>query len=274
MTALRESLGKSGWAVRLAAGLAAFILFAVPALVLVATSWTEQRFALFPPKGFTLEWFGEVLTSKKWLQPFGRSATVAAIGTALAVILGVAAAIGVSRLRSSRAARAWRTVMILPLAVPPIALGVGLYNMGRWLNLSDGRMALLILGQMISALPFVFVLVAGAITRLDPNLHKAAQTLGANSWLIIRKVELPLLGPTILAAAVFAFVVIFDEVVLAVFLLPPGVETLPVTMLRASQETMTPALTAASTVVSLLAVLLLGGSQMVGRGKKGGADAP
>lgn len=262
---LRQSLGRHGAIARVVVVVIATVLFILPALVLVATSWTEQRFALFPPEGFTLRWYDDVFTDPAWIRPFALSVLIGAVGTVLAVVLGVAAAFGVDRLTSETAARVWRTVMILPLAVPPISLGVGLHNLARWATLSDGRIVLLVMGQVITALPFVFVLVSGAMSRLDHSLRRAAWTLGASPSMVIRSVELPLLVPTIVAGAVFAFIVIFDEVVLAVFLLPPGMQTLPVAMLRESQESMTPALTAASTVISVLAVVLLAVTQLVSR---------
>jgi ABC-type spermidine/putrescine transport system permease subunit II len=235
----------------------ASLLLVVPFAILVSTSWTEGSFILFPPEGFSLQWYLEVLTDKKWMSSFGLSLWTAAISTIIATILGGAGAIGLTRVRSRTAQRWIRTIFIMPIALPPIAYAIGLYGVNMDLGFLRGTLVTMILGQALIALPFVFVLVSGGIARIDPALRPAARTLGAKWPLILWTIELPALLPQILSGALFAFVVIFDEVVLAVFLLPVGLQTLPLRMLNASQEAFSPELTAASTIVSLLAILTL-----------------
>ncbi len=115
----------------------------------------------------------------------------------------------------------------------------------------------------------MFVIVSGGVARIDPALRPAAWTLGARWPLVLWKIELPALLPYILSGALFAFIVVFDEVVLAVFLLPPGVQTLPLKMLSAASEAFSPELTAASTLVSVLAIVVLAIVPLViGRGTR------
>ncbi|MCW4385083.1 ABC transporter permease [Salinibacterium sp. SYSU T00001] len=235
--------------------LAGLMLF-VPFLVLVATSWTSGGLLLFPPQGFSLRWYETVLQDPRWMEPFALSLAVSAAATLLAVIFGTAGALAVLRL-SPRSARVVRTLFIVPIALPPVAYAIGLYGVNLQLDALRSSFVTLILGEALIALPYVFVVVSAATGRLDPNLRKAAVTLGAGWPLILRRVELPLLIPNIVAGAVFGFSIVFDEVVLSVFLLPPGVQTLPLKMLSASTEAFSPALTAASTMVSLLALIVL-----------------
>lgn len=233
------------------------LLFFVPFLILVATSWTEGAFILFPPEGFSLQWYGEVLGDRQWMKSFTLSLWTAALSTVIATVLGVAGAIGITRVRSRTAQRWIRTVFIVPIALPPIAYAVGLYGVNWQLDFLRGTLVTLIIGHALIALPYVFVLVNGGLSRIDPALRPAARTLGASWPLIVWKVELPALLPYIVSGLVFAFITIFDEVVLAVFLLPPGKKTLPLQMLGASQEAISPELTAASTLVTLFAMVIL-----------------
>ncbi|MGA1838734.1 ABC transporter permease [Herbiconiux sp. 11R-BC] len=235
----------------------ASLLLIVPFLILVSTSWTEGSFILFPPKGFSLQWYGEVLSDRKWMNSFWLSLWTGALSTLIATVLGVAGAIGLTRVRSRAAARWIRTLFIVPIALPPIAYAVGLYGVNLELGFLRGTLVTLIVGEALIALPYVFVIASGGIARIDPALRLAASTMGARWPLILRTIELPALVPYILSGALFAFVVVFDEVVLAVFLLPPGQQTLPLRMLNASQEAFSPELTAASTLVSLLAIVVL-----------------
>ncbi|MEU6608269.1 ABC transporter permease [Streptomyces shenzhenensis] len=243
----------------LLAGLAACVLlFIVPFLVVVATSWTKTSFVAFPPEGFSLSWYRDVLHDPEWTDAFKVSLRVSAIATVIAVVFGTLGALALSRLRS-RAARSWlRTLFIIPMAIPPVAYAVGMYSVNLKVSAFQEHLTLLVLGEALLAVPYVFVVVSTGLSQADPALRPAAATLGAPWPMIVLLVDLPLILPQILVGAVFAFAVIFDEVVLSVFLAPIGVKTLPLQMLNASQEALSPQLTAASTLISLLVMVLLG----------------
>ncbi len=236
---------------------AASLLLIVPFLILVSTSWTAGSFILFPPEGFSLKWYAEVLDDRRWMASFWLSMWESIAATLIATVLGVAGAIGLTRVRSVQAQRWIRTLFIVPIALPPIAYAVGLYGVNMNVGFLRGTLVTLVIGHALIAMPYVFVIVSGGISRIDPALRPAAWTLGARWPLILWKIELPALLPYILSGALFAFIVVFDEVVLAVFLLPPGVQTLPLKMLNSASEAFSPELTAASTMVSVLAIVLL-----------------
>lgn len=251
-----RSLGAWRLPVILVAILASLLLL-IPFLIVVTTSWTSGSFIQFPPEGFSLQWYEEVLTDRRWMGSFTLSLWTASLSTLIATVLGVTGAIGITRVRS-RAAQRWiRTLFIVPIALPPIAYAVGVYGVYINTDFLRGNLVSLILGHALIALPYVFVIVSGGIARIDPALRPAASTLGARWPLVLWKIELPALVPYILSGLLFAFIVVFDEVVLAVFLMPPGLQTLPLRMLNASQEAFSPELTAASTLVSLLAIVIL-----------------
>ncbi len=257
---MSTTVGRSLGAFRLpiiVIALLASLLLIVPFLILVSTSWTAGSFILFPPEGFSLQWYAEVLGDRRWMGSFWLSIWESLIATVIATVLGVAGAIGLTRVRSRQAQRWVRTLFIVPIALPPIAYAVGLYGVNMDFGFLRGTLVTLVVGHALIAMPYVFVIVSGGIARIDPALRPAAWTLGARWPLILWKIELPALLPYVLSGALFAFIVVFDEVVLAVFLLPPGVQTLPLKMLSAASEAFSPELTAASTLVSVLAIMLL-----------------
>lgn len=268
---LQRAIGPFRAPIGILAAVGALLIF-VPFIVLVSTSWTSSAFLNFPATGFSLEWYATVVSSADWIQPFLLSVLVAVIATAGAVILGVAGALGVSRVKSAGIARAIRTLFIVPIALPPVAYAVGLYGINFASDVLHGTMTTLIVGEVLLALPYVFVIVSGSVSHIDPALRPAASTLGARWPVIILRVELPIILSSIFAGALFAFSVVFDELVLPVFLLPPGVQTLPLRMFSASQESFSPELTAASTLVSLLALVILGLGTLLAR-RRAGAGA-
>ncbi|ROO89126.1 putative spermidine/putrescine transport system permease protein [Actinocorallia herbida] len=235
-----------------------------PFAVLLATSWTDGEFLTFPPQGFSLRWYTGLFGDTEWMGAFWTSIGVAGLATAVATVLAVAAALGLTRLTG--AGRIFRSLFVLPMAMPVIAYALGLYDTVNRVPVLDDSLVPLILGLVCLAFPMVFILVSGAISGLDPALRPAAATLGARWPTIVWKVELPLLRGAIAAGALFGFNLAFDEVVLSIFLIPPGTATtLPLQMMNASSEAISPELTAASTLVTLLSLLLLGGANLISR---------
>lgn len=257
MRELRNSLGFYRFPI-IAIAIAGGLLLFVPFVVMLSTSFTSGSFISFPPQGFSFQWYAEVLGDKRWTRPFWLSIGLSSVATVIAVIFGVAGALGIARVTNPGVARALRTLFIVPIALPPIAYAVGLYGVNKMTGPFGDTLGALIAGEALIAVPYVFVLVSGALGRMDPALRSAASTLGAPWPMILWRVELPILVPNIIAGAVFAFIIVFDEVVLSVFLLPAGQSTLPLKMLSASREAISPELSAASSFVSLLALLVLG----------------
>ncbi|WP_169816357.1 ABC transporter permease [Nocardia miyunensis] len=241
--------------------LAAFLL--LPSVLLLATSWTGGQFLTFPPRGFSPQWYLALLSDSTWTGAFWLSVGVAGAATVIATVLGTAAALAVARMRTG--GRLLRTLFVAPVAVPVIAYALGLHNLVQRVPVLADSLIPLILGEAVLAFPLVFVVVNASVARLDPALRPAAATMGARWPTIVRRVELPLLTGAIAAGALFAFNAAFDEVVLSVYLVPVGQYTLPLQMLDASREAISPQLTAASTVVSVLALVILGGAGLLRR---------
>ncbi|MER5183910.1 ABC transporter permease [Streptomyces sp. NPDC002896] len=254
-------------AVAAAALLCCFLL--LPFAVLLTTSWTGGEFLTFPPQGFSLRWYQALFADTMWTSSFWMSIGVASVATLVATALGASAALAMARLRSARWSRPLRTLFVLPMAIPLVAYALGLYDVVLRLPALQTSLAPLVLGEAVIAFPVVFVLLSGALARVDPALRSAAQTMGARWPTVVWRVELPLLRGTLAAGALFAFNSAFDEVVLSVFLIPPGqTATFPLQMLNASREAISPMLTAASTLVSFVALAVLGGAGLLNRRKE------
>ena len=101
-------------------------------------------------------------------------------------------------------------------------------------------------------------MVVGARLRsFGSDLEEAAATLGASPWQSFRRVTLPMLAPGVVAAALFAFAVSFDQFVISYFLAPPGVSTLPVEIYSAIRKGFTPEINAVSSLIILVSMALV-----------------
>ncbi len=119
----------------------------------------------------------------------------------------------------------------------------------------------LYLGHVTIQLPYTILVVGARFAGTDPSLEEAATSLGAKPWRTFWRVTFPLVLPGIMAAALFAFTVSFDNFVISYFLAPPGVSTLPVEIYSAIRKGFTPEINAVSTIVffiSATSVLLVG----------------
>jgi ABC-type spermidine/putrescine transport system, permease component II len=135
-------------------------------------------------------------------------------------------------------------------------LALGLYLTFRGLT-GGTDLRVLALGQGTLAMPLVFVTVSAGLAAVDPNLSRAAASLGFRWPSIVWHVELPLVRRSVLAGGILAFAVCFDEAVLAYFLSPPGQQTLPTKIWTSASESASPTIAAASALVICLAITLL-----------------
>jgi putative spermidine/putrescine transport system permease protein len=266
---LRLGLGVSRRAfIVLGAVLSVFLI--LPLLVIVPTSWTAGQLVEFPPEGFSLQWYEKALEDPRWTESFVTSLQVAFFGAVIATILGTAIALGMRRLARGRGTRVAQSLFILPLAVPYVSYALGLYQLVTKLPAAlNETLVPLILAESVITMPLVYVVVAGALSGVDPKLGRAASTMGARWPTILWRIDLPLVRMALIAAFIFAFATIFDEATLALFLAPVTDITLAQQLYRSAAETVTPTLSAVSTLITLLAILVLGLGTLFSRRRVG-----
>ena len=232
---------------------AAFLL--LPVGIVVSTSFSAAPFLVFPPSGFTFHWYGAIVDDSQWMQPFYTSLRVGALATALATIMGTSAALGLRRLRLR--GRALAAAFVAPIALPFLAYGLGLYDLVTKVSFLQNSNVPVAIGESVLAFPIVFVIVSAGLAGIDPRITDAASTLGARWPTVVWRVELPLIRTCIIASILFAFSFTFDEVVMSLLMSPPDRITLPLQVYRAATESISPELSAASTYVMVIAIVIL-----------------
>jgi len=123
----------------------------------------------------------------------------------------------------------------------------------------------LILGHTLIATPLVIVLLRAGLRSTNPSIELAARSLGANYWRTLWHVMLPSLRESIAAAAIFSFLISFDEVVIAIFVGGPSATTLPKRMWETIRFEIDPTLTAVASVLTLVAVAVLVAAELLRR---------
>lgn len=231
------------------------VFLIAPILVPVPLSFNSQPFFTFPLAGISTRWYHDVLGPGEWRAGILHSLLIASLTTIIATTLGTLAAVGLSSPRFP--ARRLVTVLLLsPLAVPVIITAVGAYLFYAPLGLASTFQGI-ILAHTVLASPFVVVTVGASLSGFDRTMMRAASSCGARPVLAFRKVMLPLILPGLLSGAAFAFVTSFDEVVVALFLASADQRTLPIVMFTGLREQLSPAITAAATLMMSVSILLL-----------------
>ena len=241
-----------------------------PIAIVVVVSFNATEFIQFPPQSWSLRWYQNYFKGRQWLEPTLLSLRVAVVTMGLSTVLGTAAAIGLVRGRF-RGRRALEFFFVSPMVVPSIVLAIGLYLLFARFRLVGQPLALY-LAHTVVATPLVIVIVSAALKTTDAAIELAARSLGAGYFRTLWHVTLPAILPAVISGAAFAFLVSFDEVVLAIFLGGPTTTTLPKRMWESVRFEIDPTLTAISTLLVLIPIVILAGVELVRRSFAAGTD--
>jgi ABC-type spermidine/putrescine transport system permease subunit I len=238
------------------AALLIIAFLAVPAFFIIPVSFTEGRFLSWPPEGFSLQWYESVLGNPAWTEAAMRSLIVALVAGGLGLLLGVPAAFHI--VRRARFKTALIGFLVSPIIMPNIIIAVALFYLFASIGLV-GSMIGLAIGHTILAVPYVVVTVVAVLKNYDQRLDQAAYTLGANKMRTFLYVTLPIIKSGLVAAFMFAFVISFDELTIALFIAGGGNATLPRKMWDDALLQVSPSLAAvaAMVLVFMTAIILL-----------------
>jgi len=231
------------------------IFMLLPLAIVAATSVTAGNFLTFPPQGFSLRWYGEVLASPAYLDAAKTSLILATLVTLSSVVVGTAAAIALHR-RVLPGSSVLSALFLSPLVLPTIIFGIGLLIVAS-VYFDGPSLVALWLGHTVITLPYIVRTVTAVLADADPQIEEAAGTMGAGPIKRLWFVTLPQAQAGIIAGGFFAFNVSFDEAVVALFLRSPGVETLPMRIYGQLEFSPTPAVAAVSTLMIVLTIILI-----------------
>lgn len=207
------------------------------------------------PFEFDLVWFEALAGNERLLGSARNSLVIALLVSVIATALGTLASLALNRYRF-RGRTLLQVLLLPPIAIPWLVLGTAMLLFFFISGIGRGFHAIL-LGHVALALPYVVFVVGARLAAYPEHIEEAAATLGARPRQILLRVTLPVLAPGLVAAALFAFAVSFDQFVISYFLAPPGFRTLPVEIYAAIRKGFTPEINAISTLIILVSMALL-----------------
>ena len=218
-----------------------------PLVVIVIASFTPTALITFPPQGFSLKWYANIIGSS--------SLKIGILATAADILLGVTAALSVCRY-SFKGKDALLNYYTSPMYVPSVAFAFVLLQVYSQIGGVSGMLRIFI-GHLIIILPYIVRNTVSVLHVFNWTLEDAATSMGATPIQVFFKVTIPLARPGIMAGALLAFLYSFDEVALSSLLSTPRFITLPIRIMNYMELTFDPTLAAISTLLILASLVLI-----------------
>jgi spermidine/putrescine transport system permease protein len=237
--------GRNRWLSAFAVAIYGFLF--LPIVVLIAFSFNDSR-RTFIWRGFTLDWYPRLFANDDLLDAIFVTFQVAAVAVVVATVLGSLLGLGLARLRF-RGSGAVETLLLLPMVTPEIIMGISLLIFFFQLFGAIGSVGQISIAHITFCISYVAVTVRARAAGMDPRLEEAARDLGATAWGAFRYVTVPLILPAVVAGAMLAFALSFDDLVVTSFNYGVGSATLPIYVYSAIKFGVTPEINAISTII-------------------------
>lgn len=232
---------------------AAFLL--LPVVFIVLLSFGSSRWLAFPPPGWTLKWYQELFADPSWLEAALTSARIATMTTILAVVIGLLASFALVR-GQFRGREIIRGLLLTPMVLPVVVFAIAIYAFFLRLGLGGTTIGFVI-AHTVLALPFAIIPIATALEGFDKSIEDAAIVCGASPLEAKLRITFPSIRIGIFSAAIFAFLASWDEVVVAIFMASPTLQTLPVKIWGSLRSDLSPVIAAASSLLVGLTLALM-----------------
>jgi putative spermidine/putrescine transport system permease protein len=242
----------------------------LPLVVLAIYAFNESRAQTWPPVRLSLKWFGEAAANPQIVRAVVNSLIAGTSATAIALVLGTLAAIAVHRYRFfGRETIAF--LLVLPIALPGVVTGVALQRTFKTFDIDLGIQTVIV-GHATFCVVIVFNNVIARLRRLPSSPEEASGDLGADMLTTFRRITAPRLGTALLSAALLAFALSFDEIIVTNFTAGPGTQTIPLWIYSAIQRpNELPVVNVVATVLILFSILPVWLAQRISGAETAGA---
>lgn len=232
-----------------------YIFLYIPLGVLSVFSFNNSRFSVIW-QGFTWEWYAKLFKDPQIMDCLYNSVVIALAAMALSTIIGTLTAYGLYRFRF-RGKILFDGVLFLPIVTPEIVVGISLLIFYTSIIHMTLGLYTVIIAHVAFDIPFVMLIVRARLQGMDRALEEASMDLGADEWTTFFKVTIPQLKPGIIAAALLAFTLSFDDFVITFFVAGIGSTTLPLQIYSMVKLGVSPKINALSLLIILFSMALI-----------------
>ncbi len=231
---------------------ATVVFMVLPLLLVVIFSFNTSALTSFPLSGFTFDWYLRLFANESFRPAFFNSFIIGMAVAVLAVVVGLLAALGLSRMNGS-APQLLLDVLSVPMMLPALITGIALLSFFvRVLAIPLG-LPTVILAQLVVIEPFVIAVLYARLSNFDWTLVESARDLGASPLGAFMSITLPIIRPTVVGAALIALALSLDDFVITFFTIGSG-NTLPTLVWGLVRTALDPTINAIATLLLTLSV--------------------
>jgi putative spermidine/putrescine transport system permease protein len=253
----------------------------IPLIVIAIYAFNGATTLEWPPSSLTFHWFGKAIQNQGARDALVTSLKVGVVATAIALVLGTLASLAVARHRFF-GRETVSFLVVLPIALPGIVTGIALSDtFTEVLGISLGLFTVIV-GHATFCIVVVYNNVIARLRRVSGSFEEASADLGADTWQTFRFITFPSMQTALVAGALLAFALSFDEIIVTTFTIGAGQETLPIwifsNLFRGRQTPIVNVVAVLSVLISIIPVYLAnrltrGEGGAVGRGGAAGVRA-
>ncbi len=233
----------------------ALLMLIVPSAIIVAISFTEKAYIGFPPSGFSLKWYSELLDKQQLIDSAVTSLWIAFVTTVLSILIGIPAAF--SLVRGRFLGRSEVTAFVVaPQMLPGMVIGIALLFFGAYFGIYQSN-TMVIIAMTVFCLPFAIRVAMARLSIMDSTLDEASASLGSSQLGTFFRITIPQLLPGIVAGGAFVFIEAFDNITVALFTASPRSRPLSVELYNLVQFDSSPIVAAISSLEILFAFLIM-----------------
>lgn len=230
-------------------------LMLLPVLITLPVALTSAGIIRFPPEGLSLQWFVAIFQDDILLASILRSFLLAVVAALTAVLISLPCAFAIERGQLT-GRTAVETLITGPRMIPQIVVVLALLVYFERLGLAETFTALVI-AHLVITIPFAFRTVLVSVASLDRRLEWSSAILGATPAETFLRIVVPHIKTGLIAAFIFAFILSFNNVTMALFLSGIGERTIPVEMFtRMYVGGMTPSIPAIAFLLAIAGAVL------------------
>ncbi|MFT5699862.1 MAG: spermidine/putrescine transport system permease protein [Desulforhopalus sp.] len=247
---MRES--SIGWRLIKLHTILVYIFMFTPIVVVIVLAFNPKQFGIFPMEGFSFRWFIKLAQNDSIIDAFKNSLILGGLTAVISTSIGIMAALAFIRF-DFPGKNTLNTLLLSPIMIPEVVLGVALLLFLRFLQ-QPKSFVLLLIGHVVLTLPYVLLIVQARLVGIKKEYEEAAKSLGANGFQTFMEVTFPLLLPAILAGALFAFTISFDDITATLFWATAENQTVPVKIFSMLRNSISPEINALGTVMIVMTV--------------------
>ena len=230
------------------------IIMYLPVLVVIAFSFNASKLSTIW-EGFSFIWYRKLFENAVLLNTLKNSLILGVASCGISAVIGTAGAVGMARSKFPLKS-AIENISIIPVMIPEIILGMAFLSFFSLLGMKFGMMTL-IAAHCAFCVPYIFMMVRGALAGIDPSIPDAARDLGATDLRAFWDVTLPLILPAILSGSFLAFAMSLDDVIISFFVTGPETNTLPVKIYSQLKMGVTPEINALCTIMLAVTFIIV-----------------